>query len=171
VPSGVAIDSSNNVYVVDAGNSTDWLQVFDTNGKWLRQWNGSGGVTGQFGAPQGVAVDSSANIYVADTLNKRIQIFASDGTFESMYGSVAGGQFVRPYGVAVGNNTLFVLDPDAGQFNPQVQVFTISGFTPTPSGTNTPTKTPTLTVTPTPTNTLPPRVYVPVVENKAPAGW
>src|SRR5262249_46211733 len=102
LPSGIAIDSSDNVYVVDAGNGvTDWLQVFDPSGsgKPLRQWNGSGGVSGQFAAPQGVAVDSSANVYVADTLNQRIQIFASDSTFESRYGSsgTGDGQFTEPY--------------------------------------------------------------------------
>jgi tripartite motif-containing protein 71 len=71
---GVAIDSSNNVYVADASNHR--VQKFDSNGNFITKWGSLGTGDGQFNKPSGVAIDSSSNtVYVPDHSNHRIQKF------------------------------------------------------------------------------------------------
>src|SRR2546427_12646321 len=70
-PSGVAVDSSGNIYVADTNN--DRIAVFDSSGKLLKSIGSKGSRPGEFNHPSGVAVDSICNIYVADTNNDRMQ--------------------------------------------------------------------------------------------------
>ena len=74
-PGGIAIDSSNNVYVVDKSNHR--IQKFTSTGGFITKWGSSGSGDGQFNVPIGVAVDSSNNVYVSDSGNNRVQKFAS----------------------------------------------------------------------------------------------
>jgi tripartite motif-containing protein 71 len=83
--SGVAVDSSGNVYVADP--YTDRIQKFSSNGTFITKWGSIGTADGQFRYPHGVAVDSSGNVYVADWGNDRIQKFSSNGTFITKWGS------------------------------------------------------------------------------------
>ena len=77
-PSGIAVDSSNNVYVADIGNNNR-IEKFSSSGNYLTQWGSSGSGNGQFYSPQGIAVDSTGNfIYVADFGNHRIQVFVNN---------------------------------------------------------------------------------------------
>ena len=57
---GVATDSSGNVYVADYYNNR--IQKFDSDGKFLVKWGTSGTGEGQFAGPSGVATDSSGNV-------------------------------------------------------------------------------------------------------------
>ena len=76
IPSGLAVDSSGNVYVADTGN--DRIQKFDSNGKFITKWGSPGSGDGQFSVPYGIAIDSSSgNVYVADKGNSRIEVFVS----------------------------------------------------------------------------------------------
>jgi hypothetical protein len=156
-PTGIAIDAHDNVYVLDAG--TGYILIFNTSGNLQHTWNGSAGGGGLFNGAEGVAVDSSDNVYIADTYSQRVQIFASDGTFESTFGSSGSGngQFTDPYGLAVGNNSVYVTD----FYNYRVEALTIATLPSSPTATGTSTRTP----------TLPPRVFLPSVEDGAPAGW
>jgi tripartite motif-containing protein 71 len=82
-PTGIAIDSINNVYVSD----TDFenccnplhhtVQKFMNDGTFITKWGGNGA----FINPWGIAIDSSGNVYVADQVHQRIAKFTSDGTF------------------------------------------------------------------------------------------
>jgi len=76
LPTGVAIDSSDNVYVTDHYN--DRIQKFDSMGTFLLKWGSHGfGVSaypGRFYYPDGVAVDRADDIYIVDT-NDRVQKF------------------------------------------------------------------------------------------------
>ena len=84
-PSGVAVDNGGNVYVADSRN--DRVQVFASDGTFIRKWGSTGQGSGQFWLPSGIAVDSQGNVYVADCGNDRIQKFTSDGALVAIWGT------------------------------------------------------------------------------------
>jgi DNA-binding beta-propeller fold protein YncE len=85
-PADVAIDGSDNIYVVDADNNR--VQKFDSAGMFLSQFGTSGTGAGQFNRPQGIFVDRATDrIYVADTGNQRVQRFNQNGTIDTGWGS------------------------------------------------------------------------------------
>jgi len=117
--SGVAVDSSKNVYVLDTGNNR--IQKFTSTGTFITKWGSWGTGDGQFNIPYnayfgGVAVDSSDNVYMADYENQRIQKFTSTGTFEAKWGSwgLGDGQFDGPAHIAVDSSgNVYVSDYDS----------------------------------------------------------
>ena len=74
-PSGIAIDSSGNVYVADTLNSR--IQKFDSDGVFVTKWGSEGSGDGEFQYPGDIAMDkiNSSNVYVADIFSHRIQKF------------------------------------------------------------------------------------------------
>ena len=101
-PTGVAVDSENNVYVVDP--SRQLVQKFTSDGTFITKWGSYGSGDGQFAYPYCIAVDSNTNeVYIADQTNHRVQKFTSDGTFITKWGTkgVENGQFWFPFGIAV----------------------------------------------------------------------
>ena len=117
MPGGLALDSHNHLYAVDAGN--DRILKYDGDGKFLTQWGSYGTGESQFNfgvttldgsnytqvavAGGDVATDRQDNIYVVDTLNARIQKFDATGKFLTKWGSAgdSAGQFGHLVGVAV----------------------------------------------------------------------
>jgi kumamolisin len=105
IPSGIALDSSGNLYIADYSNNA--IREVTPGGTVTTPYgsksaaegstNGSGN-SALFNGPNGVAIDSSGNIYVADTANNLIRKITS-GTVSTFAG--AGGQFNTPEGVAV----------------------------------------------------------------------
>lgn len=97
-PEGIAIDSSDNIYVVDMGNNR--IQKFNSSGVYITQWPVFGGLTAE-----GIAIDSSDNIFVS-TLYDKVQKYDSSGTFITQWGSygTGDGQFnYLSWGIAVDN--------------------------------------------------------------------
>jgi sugar lactone lactonase YvrE len=73
-PSGLSIDSNDNIYVTDKNNNR--VEVFTSNGQYITQFGGAGAGEGQLLDPEGVGVDKeSGDVYVADTGNSRIVVF------------------------------------------------------------------------------------------------
>jgi sugar lactone lactonase YvrE len=62
-PIGVAVDTSDNLYVVCAGSTV--VSKFNCSGNYVTQYTSADGVN--FSSPQGVAVDNLGNVYISDT--------------------------------------------------------------------------------------------------------
>jgi len=110
-PSGVAIDATGSMYVMDGGG--DRVQKFDASGAFVTAWGSYGSSDGQFVGASSLATDSSGNVYVADTYNARIQKFDQDGNFLLAWGSggSGAGQFITPLGIAIdGSGNVYVSD-------------------------------------------------------------
>lgn len=128
-PTGVAVDDSGYVYVVDSNN--DRIQKFTATGSFITKWGSYGSGNGQFTNPECIAIDRLGFVYVGDggvpSANQRIQKFTRNGTYVTQWGSpgVGNGQFTSPYGVAVDASGSFVYVADYG--NGRIQKFTNAG--------------------------------------------
>jgi len=129
-PSGIAIDSENNIYVVDSGNSQ--VKKFDSTGKFLLLWGSVGTGYGQFKNPAGIFADQNY-IYVTDTGNARIQKFDKSGNFVYSWGTFGDepGMFRTPVALAAsklgdlfvsdsGQNKILVFDSN-GQYKDEIR--------------------------------------------------
>lgn len=76
LPTGIAIDEQNRVYVTDTSNNR--MNVYDENGRFIEQFGSFSGEDGHFFSPQGLDIDSSGNIIVADGLLHKIQFFRKE---------------------------------------------------------------------------------------------
>jgi hypothetical protein len=146
-PSGVAVDSSGNVYVADQANCT--IRKVTAAGA-VTTLAGSAGKSGsadgtgaaaQFSQPTSVAVDGAGNVYVADTDNNTIRKVTPTGVVTTMSGQpgVAGyidgtgnnAQFYFPQGVAVDTSgNVYVAD----SYNSFIRKITPAGEVTTVAG-------------------------------------
>jgi len=72
-PTGVAFDSSNNIYVVDQPKRNSFIKKFNSSGTYISSfgtinWNGDA-----FYNPHGIHITSSDKMYIADTGNNKIR--------------------------------------------------------------------------------------------------
>jgi uncharacterized protein (TIGR03663 family) len=65
------------LYVADTGNKR--IQVFDSDGGFLREFGGGGTAAGRLEEPVGIDISATGLIAVADTWNRRVQVFDSEG--------------------------------------------------------------------------------------------
>ena len=95
-PSGIYLNSANELYVIDYGNYR--VQKFPagstsaTNGVTVAGGNGSGSASNQMKSGVGIAVDTSGNIFVFDEDNYRVQEYTF-GSIDSVYRPVAPGYY------------------------------------------------------------------------------
>jgi sugar lactone lactonase YvrE len=153
-PTGLATDSSGNIYVADPPNQT--IRKITPDGV-VTTLAGAAGVTGtsdgvgaaaRFDYPSGIAVDSFSNVFVADRFNNEIREITPDGkvsTFAGkakfdIVGNPVGGQangtgaaasFNSPFGLAIdSSNNLYVTDYGSDlirKITPAAQVTTLAG--------------------------------------------
>jgi streptogramin lyase len=131
-PSALAVDSANNIYVADTGNSTirkitpaRLVSTFAGLAGNPGSANGTGSAA-RFNFPAGVAVDraGTGNIYVGDTSNFTIRQISPAGVVTTLAGSplMKGGnngtgsaaRFLLPEGMTVDSaGNIYVADQDA----------------------------------------------------------
>ena len=70
---GVAVDDQGYIFVADSGNNR--IQIFTSDGNFLRSFGNWGSGSGEFKGLEGVAISSYGNILVCDRENHRIQVF------------------------------------------------------------------------------------------------
>jgi hypothetical protein len=130
-PTGIALDSSGNLYIADQGNyvvrkvdSTNTITtIAGIAGSPGFSGDGGKGTSAQLYNPSGVAADTSGNLFIADTSNCRVRkvvlssdtitTYAGNGTCGySGDGSLAtGAEIYDPYGVATDSSgNLFIAD-------------------------------------------------------------
>ena len=83
-PRALAIDAEDRIYVVDM---TARIQVFDTDGRFLRGWQTP---DHQFGKPTGLSVDTDGRILVADTHYYQLLIYSPEGELLETIGGTEG---------------------------------------------------------------------------------
>jgi uncharacterized protein (TIGR03437 family) len=84
LPVAVAVDASGNIFIADAGNNV----VRKVSGANISTVVGAAATTLQLSHPDGLAIDSTGALYIADTANRRIvkfvqgvpTVFAGNGT-------------------------------------------------------------------------------------------
>ena len=106
VPTGVAVDSTGNLYIADARNhairkvrpSDGFIFTIAGNGKGAGtdtgSFSGDGGLASQAGlnTPEGVAVDPAGNFYIADMENYRIRkVTANNNVITTIAGTGTDG--------------------------------------------------------------------------------
>ena len=151
-PNGIAIDSSDNLYVTDFGNHT--IRKITPAGV-VTTFAGTAGATGssdgtgvatRFNSPSGIAIDRENNLYVADSENftiRKITPASVVSTFAGTagnYGHVddtgAAAQFYYPISLTVDHKgNIFVADCDLSdndfygirKITPTGEVSTVAG--------------------------------------------
>ncbi len=91
-PTGVAVDSNENLYIADYANnrirevSAGVITTVAGNGTPGLSGDNGPAINAQVSGPAGVAVDAAGNLYIADSLNGRIRV-VSGGVINTVAGS------------------------------------------------------------------------------------
>ena len=123
-PMGVAVSDRDEILVAD--NENHRVQVFDSNGTFLRCFGRKGENTGEFNHPVGIAIDKGRNIFISEWNNHRVQIFSWEGRNLGSFGSQGSldSELTYPWGLSL-DSTGNVIVADTG--NKLIKIFTPDG--------------------------------------------
>jgi hypothetical protein len=130
VPFGIAVDSSDSVFV----SISDHIEKYTKEGQFLTRWGRLGRGDGEFQGAVSIDIDATGNVYVVDFENCRIQKFTNDGRFLkkwNMQGYVPDQFAWCPTSVAVhpnGNVYVTHFGEPGNRTQRGVQVFTSEGM-------------------------------------------
>ena len=123
-PLGVAVTDKDEIVVADECNHR--VQVFDSNGTFLRSFGHQGKNAGEFNNPDGLAIDKDGNIFVAERGNYRVQIFSREEAYLGSFGGNGGldNQLSYPRGLSLDSTGNIIV---AGAGNKLIKIFTPDG--------------------------------------------
>lgn len=100
-PTNAAVDADGNLYVSDTFNNR--VEIFDADGKFIREFGRSGDGPGYFARPKGIAVDADGHVWVADAVQDRVQVFTPEGRLLIWMGGhgLMPGQFSTLAGLTI----------------------------------------------------------------------
>ncbi|CAH0383861.1 unnamed protein product [Bemisia tabaci] len=123
-PRGIAVGPDNSIVVADSSNHR--VQVFDSNGIFLKEFGSYGNAEGEFDCLAGIAVNRIGQYIIADRYNHRVQVLDPSGRFLRAFGSqgTTDGKFNYPWGVTTDAlGFIYVCDKE----NHRIQVFQSDG--------------------------------------------
>ena len=123
-PWGVVVNARDEIAVTDTNNHR--VQIFNSDGKFLRSFGRQGKKGGEFTHPRGIAFHNNGNIFVTDNNNHRIQIFSGEGAYVGSFGGKGSlaSQFSNPLGLSVDSDGNIIV-ADAG--NKLIKIFSPDG--------------------------------------------
>jgi sugar lactone lactonase YvrE len=89
-PDNITLDSAGRLYVSDIGGFR--VQVYNTNGDFLRSVGKYGDNYGEFARPKGVAVDRENRLYAVDAAGQLVQMFDENGHLLMWFGEPSGSK-------------------------------------------------------------------------------
>ena len=130
-PAGIAFDKNKRSIVVDSNNHrvqlfTYGVQVFSSDGTYLRSYGGEGDKQGEFNFPIGIAFNKNSRSLVVDSINNRVQLFNDQGEYLSQFGGEGNldHQLKSPSGLSVDRNENIIV---ADKGNKVIKTFSPSG--------------------------------------------
>ena len=123
-PLGVAVSDGDEIVVADQLNYR--VQVFNSNGTFLKCFGDKGENDGEFNYPAGIAINKDRQIFVTDRYNHRIQIFSWEGRHLGSFGGKGSldSQLSDPRGLSL-DRTGNIIVADTG--NKLIKIFTPDG--------------------------------------------
>ena len=124
-PCGLALDSSNNLYIADTGNhvirKVSSGNISTVAGNSQLGFSGDGGyaTSAQLTRPAGVTVDSKGQIYIADSGNHVVRLVTTDGKISTIAGNGAptrAGDGGLATAASLNNPMSIVLDEASGAY-------------------------------------------------------
>ena len=108
---GLSLDATGKLYVADSCNHR--VQVFNSDGTFLREHGAPGTASGEFSYPYDVRVDEQGRQYVCEFGNSRVTVLDANDQVLEIIGSAgsAPGRFNNPWSLALDSRgNLYVAD-------------------------------------------------------------
>jgi len=123
-PLGVTVNEHNQIAVTDNGNNR--IQVFSSDGSYLRSFGRKGDKQGEFDWPCGIAFDKNGHIVVVDSNNHRVQVFSEQGKYLKQFGGEGSldHQLKNPYGLSIDSDGNYIVTDSS---NKLIKIFSPSG--------------------------------------------
>ncbi|XP_058940088.2 E3 ubiquitin-protein ligase TRIM71-like [Pocillopora verrucosa] len=123
-PWGAAVNDKDEIVVTDYDNQR--VQIFNSEGNYLRSFGRSATKKGEFQSPAGITYRNNGNIFVADSGNCRIQIFKGEGEYVGSFGGRGSldSQLSCPSGLSVDSDGNIIV-ADSG--NRMIKIFSPDG--------------------------------------------
>jgi hypothetical protein len=131
-PSALDVLPDGTVYVVDSKDHK--VKVFDAAGKFVRAFGRQGQGPGEMNQPMGILISPANEVLVEDILNRRLAVFAPDGTFRRHVSTATalgitgiqmdgrGTIVARSMGLGEGGKVALEVKTYDAEFNPKVKL-------------------------------------------------